>query len=240
MKNEDDVLRRHSDYYRGRAASYVASEQMETQHEMAIATMCGLAKVQGWTRFLDVGAGSGRGMCLVRKLLPDVSVTGIEPMEDLRSVARGRGIAEADIRDGNALDLKFDDSSIDCVYATGILHHISQPRAAIVEMFRVADKALVLSDLNNFGCGSTCQRLLSHSMRRLGLWKMFQFLKNGFKHEKFSKGDGIHYSYSLFDDIPILHALGGEVFLLTTDPSCGNPFWDSGHVALIVLKSKAS
>jgi len=74
MKDEDKVLKLHSDYYSRRAVSYVASERMEMQHEMAIATMCGLAKLHDWSNLLDVGAGSGRGMLLVKNLLPEAAI----------------------------------------------------------------------------------------------------------------------------------------------------------------------
>lgn len=229
-------LSAHQSYYQVRASSYQSSEEMEFEHTLSICAMAGIAKKHGWVSFLDVGAGSGRGMILLNKLIPDVAILGIEPVEALREIALKRQLP-GQIVEGNATSLQYPNLHFDCVYATGILHHIAKPRLALSEMWRVTKHALVLSDLNNFGCGGPAQKAFSHALRFIRLWTTFQFIKNGFKHEKFSVGDGTHYSYSLFDDIPFLESLGAKVYLLTTRPTHGSPFSDSSHVCLIAMKN---
>ena len=70
------------------------------------------------------------------------------------------------------------------------MHHLSNPKRALSEMSRVASKAIFISDLNNLGCGSIYQRAISHLMTALGLWRSFQFIKNGFKGGKSAKAMG--------------------------------------------------
>src|SRR6185436_19248753 len=101
--------------------------------------------------------------------------------------------------EGDATQLAFADGSFDCVCAFGILHHIRRPRVALREMLRVARKAIFVSDLNNFGCGSVLQRAISQTINALGLWRVFQFLITRGKGYKFSEGDGVHYSYSIYN-----------------------------------------
>ena len=99
------------------------------------------------------------------------------------------------------------------------MHHLPNQKRAISEMSRVARKAIFISDLNNLGCGPMYQRLVCHLMTALGLWRSFQFIKNGFKPWQFDEGDGVHYSYSLFNDVDFVRSLGLAPFLFTTRPT---------------------
>jgi hypothetical protein len=103
-------------------------------------------------------------------------------------------------------------------------------------MSRVARKAIFISDVNFIGCGSLCRRIVTHSITALGLWRPFQYIKNGFKPWKFSQGDGICYSYSLLSDVDFLRSLGLELFLFTTRPTGRNPYWTCSHVAILGMK----
>ena len=140
----------HSEYYEKHGMSYVTSDEMECEHTMAISVMAGLGRAYSWKSYCDVGAGSGRGILLLKNLVENANIIGIEPVKTLRSFAVKRGIPENQIIDGNAVQLPYKDCFFDCVYATGILHHICKPRLAIKEMWRIARHALVLFDLNNF------------------------------------------------------------------------------------------
>lgn len=161
---------------------------------------------------------------------------GVEPVAELRAVAASKGIPAAILLEGDATQLSFEDNSFDCVCAFGILHHIRQPRAALREMLRVARKGIFISDLNNFGCGSALQRIVSQTLNAFGLWKAFQFLMTKGKGYKFSEGDGIHYSYSVYNDYGWLSRQCREVHVLNTKGRGINPYRHCSHVALLGLK----
>lgn len=227
------------DYYRTTAANYDASHvgSTEPEHDFALAWVKGLAADFGWQSFLDVGAGTGRGMLQLQLAFENARVMGVEPVAELRQRAVAKGVHSAAMVGGDACRLPFDDGEFDCVLALGVMHHLPDPRSALREMMRVARHAVFISDSNNFGCGSLPQRLFSHSLRFLRAWKLFQFVKNGFKPWKFSAGDGVHYSYSLFDDVSFLSGLGADCHLLTTRPSGANPFWTCSHLAVLARKT---
>jgi ubiquinone/menaquinone biosynthesis C-methylase UbiE len=231
-----NAIERQREHYRNTSQRMADLESIETEHHHGISLLAGMALQYGWKSFLDVGAGSGRGINHLQKYLSDARITGVEPVDALREQGHKGGIAPEKLIEGDALALDFEAESFDVVYATGILHHIATPRPAIAEMIRVAKCAVMLSDLNNFGCGSKFQKILSHTLRALGLWKVFQWVKNGGKLDKYSDGDGVFYSYSLFDEIAWLHANGYTTHFMTTAPTRGNPFWDTSHIALLILK----
>ena len=210
---------------------------IEPEHNHAIALLSGLARQYGWTQFLDVGAGSGRGIVHLKRYLPQANIRGVEPVDALRKLGYEGGLSESELIKGDALKLAFSDQSIQIVYATGIMHHLATPRQALKEMLRVASSAVYISDLNNYGCGSYPQRVLAHLLRFFHLWKPFQWIKNGGQFDKFSEGDGVFYSYSLFDELAWIHKQKLRTYIFTTQPTCGNPFWDTSHIALLIMKN---
>jgi ubiquinone/menaquinone biosynthesis C-methylase UbiE len=208
---------------------------IEPEHNHAISLMGGLARQYGWKRFLDVGAGSGRGIVHLKAQLPDAEITGVEPVEALRRKGHDAGIPRDQLLNGDALGLDFSDNSFDVVFATGVLHHVPTPRKAIEEMLRVAKSAVLISDLNNYGCGSILQRSVARCLRAVGLWKAFQWLKNGGRMDKYSDGDGVFFSYSLFDELTWLSKNGYKTYIFTTRPTRGRPLWDTSHIALLIF-----
>ena len=186
--------------------------------------------------FLDVGCGTGRGVAELLHRRPNARVLGVEPVAELRAVGVAKGIPESLLMEGDATKLAFEDRSFDCVCAFGILHHIREPRIALAEMMRVARKAVFISDLNNFGCGGPLQRIISQTLNALGLWKAFQFLVTKGKGYKYSEGDGIHYSYSVYNDYRWLSSQCRETHVLNTKGAGINPCRTCSHVALLAIK----
>jgi ubiquinone/menaquinone biosynthesis C-methylase UbiE len=118
----------------------------------------------------------------------------------MRAIAKERlGLTSDELRDGNALSLEFPSASIDLVCAFGVMHHIRMPSRAIAEMLRVARKAIVISDSNNFGQGSLLVRRTKQMFNLFGLWSFVDLIKTGGKGYRFSEGDGVAYSYSVFN-----------------------------------------
>ena len=233
MNTATERQREHYTQTSGRMADL---STIEIEHNHALSWLAGLALQYGWRRFLDVGAGSGRGMVHLKKYLPLGIVIGVEPVDALRAEGYKGGLKKSELLAGDAHDLQFNDGDFDVVYATGVLHHTPKPKRAIEEMIRVASCAVLISDMNNYGCGPTPQKMLAHALRLFGLWKIFQWIKNGGRYDKYSDGDGVFYSYSLFDELPWLRKRGYQTYLLTTRGTQGRPLWDATHVALLILK----
>jgi len=227
------------DYYARTAPSYDAAHVQsvaETEHDIALGTMLGLSPHYGLNSFLDVGCGTGRAVGELRRCRPDARVMGIEPVAALREVAYTKGIPREAIVEGDATSLAFANDAFDCVCAFGILHHVRQPSVAIREMLRVARKAVFISDLNNFGCGSIPQRVISQTLNAFHLWKAFQYLVTRGKGYKYSEGDGIHYSYSVYNDYGWIARDCQFVHVLNTKGMGVNPYRSCSHVALLAVK----
>lgn len=132
--------------------------------------------------------------------------------------------------------MEFPDNQYDMICAFGILHHIDRPDLVIREMLRVAAGAIFISDSNNFGQGSRIQRLLKQSINALGLWKAYNFIRTRGKRYQISQGDGLFYSYSVFDNFSFIRKNCKAVHLLNTRAAGINPYRSSSHVALLGIK----
>jgi len=225
-------------YYNTEASKYelIRSRDVEMEHNFAVGCLGGINSFYKWKTILDVGSGTGFVLRQMMSLMPDSTFRGIEPSEGMRREGYKQGIPEMVLTAGDAHDLEFEDNTFDCVTAFGVMHHLHHPKKALSEMIRVSKHAVFVSDMNNFGCGSLIQRCFSHALGGLGLWKLFQFLRNGGKLSKFSVGDGVHYSYSLFEDLDVFKKHGMDVRIISTRPTSRNLFWSCSHVAVLGTK----
>ncbi len=231
--------------YYAEAAQHYDEEHVENaaeqEHAIALAALSGLLDYHQIRSVLDVGAGTGRVLRYFQNRLPKFDrLLGVEPVPELRAAGYAVGVPEEQLIDGNALKLDFADGEFDLVTAFGILHHISDPNRAVREMFRVARQGVFLSDMNNFGCGSGPVRLLKQTLRALGLWPFTQWIATRGKGYKFSEGDGIHYSYSLYDSLPVIGEYCLHPTLITTKGFGINPYRSCSHVALLAMKDRAA
>jgi SAM-dependent methyltransferase len=181
-------------------------EGVRGEHDLALAMLLGFLSWAPAKSLLDVGAGTGRNLVKIGKAFPNLELTGIDPSPELRQVSVERwGLKPGQISDGDATRMPFADQSVDIVTSFGILHHIKDHAAAVAEMARVARVAVFISDVNCFGQGNKALRMLKHAMHSLGLWNASVSLRSGGKGYFISEGDGLYYSYSLIDDLPILN-----------------------------------
>lgn len=187
------------DYYHQTAAQYDQMHVSEgDEHYTAIERSWRLLADEGVSSVLDVGCGTGRGLEWFA-LNTSASLAGIDPSPDLLSRARAR-VPAADLREGIAQRLPFADASQDLVIATGIMHHVDEPRRCIDEMFRVARKAVLISDHNNLAFSRKLIRRGRLFLYSLGLLPAAMFVRNGFRKQGYTDDDGWWYHYSLLDD----------------------------------------
>jgi ubiquinone/menaquinone biosynthesis C-methylase UbiE len=191
---------------------------------------------------LDVGAGTGRGVKFL--LNRRIKVNGIEPVRALIEQAELRGVPKGLIVEGTGYSLPFEDDSFDAVFECGVLHHVAEPSRVVSEMMRVAKKAVFLSDLNRFGCGSYAVRMLKLFLHKSSLWSAARFIKTKGKMYNISEGDGLFYSYSVFDSYFQLARWADTIWLIPTldQQALGirswlHPLITASHVLLCAIKS---
>jgi len=231
---EIEIQRR---YYAETAARYDDLHVHELdEHFLSLCVMLSVVDFIGIRSILDIGSGTGRAIGQIKKSRPDIIVKGIEPVKELREVAFSRGISADELSDGDALALQFGDAEFDLVCAFGVLHHIRNPELAVKEMLRVGGKAIFISDANNFGQGSFLARSIKQLIDMVGLWRLVDLIKTGGRGYMISEGDGLAYSYSVFNNYRQISRGCKSVHIFNTTPAGVNPYRTASHVALLGIK----
>jgi hypothetical protein len=121
----------------------------------------------------------------------------------------------------------------------GVLHHVKEPNVVVSEMVRVARRAVFLSDSNRFGQGRMHARILKLVLARSGLWPVANFLKTRGTGYTISDGDGLSYSYSVFDSLQVLRSWCDRLVLVPTSQadhsSWFSPLLTSSHVLMCAV-----
>jgi ubiquinone/menaquinone biosynthesis C-methylase UbiE len=106
------------------------------------------AHLSGEARVLDVGCGTGVLLARIAEAHPRAALAGVDLSDKMLEVARGRLAARADLVSATASGLPFEDHSFTTVVSSSALHYFPDPRAGLVEMFRVLEPGgeLVLTD----------------------------------------------------------------------------------------------
>jgi SAM-dependent methyltransferase len=224
-------------YYAATAHDYDAMHVAEgDEHFFALSLMMAAVDFLSVQSILDIGSGTGRAVAEIKKRRPHVRVKGVEPVRELREIAHRNGIGPDEIVAGDALALQFADGEFDLVCEFGVLHHIRTPRRAVTEMLRVARQAVFVSDSNNFGQGGRLARACKQFANALGLWPAVDFLKTKGRGYTISEGDGLAYSYSVFNDYAAIKAQCKSVHVTNTTPGGIDPYRTASHVALLGIK----
>jgi ubiquinone/menaquinone biosynthesis C-methylase UbiE len=230
------------DYYADTAAKYDsmhAREGADDPETLKYITFF-LRAAQART-VLDVGAGTGRAILRMKEEMPGLSISGVEPVAALiEQGERENNLPAGTLIQGVGENLPFADASFDVVCSFAILHHVRHPNAIVKEMMRVARKAILICDGNRFGQGSFATRLLKLGLYKLGLWGAFNYLKTGGKGYAITPGDGLAYSYSVYDSFECISRWAEQVILVPSTPcrpkSWVHPLLTSGGI--IVFASR--
>jgi SAM-dependent methyltransferase len=167
---------------------------------------------------------------------PGVRFVGIEPVEALRKVGHAAGLSSDELRDGDVNALQAADGEFDLVCEFAVLHHVPKPSQAVGEMLRVARKAIFISDANNFGQGGRLARFIKQAINALGLWRAFDYVRTGGKGYHISAGDGLFYSYSVFNNYRQIREACVCVHSFNTVDAAPDLRCTAPHVALLGLK----
>ena len=107
-----DIQRQH---YIQTADSYDLDLGSTPEHEFALYLLLGFIDSVRAESVLDVGAGTGRGLKFLMQHRPNLAVTGIEPVEELRRVGVNNGVPSSCLIEGDGSALPFPDASFDVV-----------------------------------------------------------------------------------------------------------------------------
>lgn len=225
--SEGEDLRQ--DYYRRTAADYARlHEGSESTHDRALALIVSLLPGLGATSVLDVGTGTGRAIRWLRREAPNLRAQGLEPVPELILEAEKHGVPPGTIVHGSGEQIPFPDDSFDVVTSFGVLHHVPKPNLVVSEMLRVAKRAVFISDSNRFGQGSPLARYVKLALDAAGLWRAFDIVRTRGKGYMVSEGDGVYYSYSVYDSMALLRARSKRIMTmeLECDPRASG-IWSS-------------
>jgi len=215
IMSSEEMQRR---YYAETANQYDSMHLQENDpHFFALAFMAGAIDYLGIRSILDIGSGTGRAVQYLKRLRPDLRVVGVD-----------------------ATNLIFRSGEFDLVCEFAALHHINKPNLAVSEMLRVSNKAIFISDSNNFGQGSKLVRTMKQGINFFGLWKLADLIKTGGKGYTITEGDGLAYSYSVFNNYKQIRNQCKSVHLLNTTDGFIDPYRTASNVALLGIKKQGA
>jgi len=239
MKDKSiDEISIQRNYYKKTADQYEKNHNAneKDEHFFALACLVGLINYLKIESILDLGAGTGRSIKYLKKFFPKIKIIGIEPVKELREIAYSQGVSKEELIEGDATKLNFKNSEFDLVCEFGILHHIRNNKLVVDEMLRVSKKGIFISDSNNLGQGSMIKRSIKQILHALRLWKLVDFIKTKGKGFTISEGDGLAYSYSVFNNYHQIKASCKSVHIMNTLDADINLYRTAQHIALLGIK----
>lgn len=243
-RSSDRAVEIQRRYYTETASDYDSMHAHEGDDEDEILRFVyAMLRLVGARSVLDVGAGTGRGVRNIQEAMPELIVRGIEPVAALiEQAVQKNGVPKGTLIQGVGEALPFPDASFDAVYSFGILHHIRHPNRVVREMLRVARKAVFISDSNRFGQGRHWLRLLKLALYKMKLWSLMNRLKTGGKGYLLTSGDGLAYSYSVYDSFDCVTQWADRLILIPSETgkatSWLHPLLNSGGVLVCAIKEK--
>ncbi|WP_028521861.1 class I SAM-dependent methyltransferase [Runella limosa] len=234
MKSAAEI---QAEYYKTTAENYDNSHLLEKgEHDIAMSFLSSFIRLYDIKSILDVGAGTGRTIQFIQNEHPHVKIVGIEPVQKLREIGHSKGINQQILIDGDANNINFKENSFDLVCEFGVLHHVPNPENCVKEMLRVAKHSIFISDCNNFGEGSKTARLFKQFINFLGLWHFYRYVKTAGKMYEISEGDGLYYSYSVFNNYNFIKNNSRNIYTVNTKKGGKNLYTQASHVALMAIK----
>jgi arsenite methyltransferase len=104
-------------------------------------------KLPDGSRVLDVGCGTGVLTRVLARWPGVASVTGVDPATSLLSKARelARDFSNVIFHEADGRSLPFEDAAFDVVVSDSTLSHVSDPKRALSEAFRVLRPGRILA-----------------------------------------------------------------------------------------------
>jgi len=157
-------------YFDSVAPQWDALRSLHYPNEKIEQVILDMAGPGPFDRVVDVGTGTGRMLTLLAGKAR--SAEGIDISHGMLTVARAQlerdGLRHANVRQGDAANLPFEDASADLVIIHQVLHFLGEPRAALAEAARVARPGgrILIVDFAPHGLEDL---RTSHAHRHLGI-----------------------------------------------------------------------
>lgn len=87
---------------------------------------------------IDIGCGNGAFLEMFHKLSPDTELAGLDLSREMVLRSKER-LPEAEITEGDAEQMPFDDKSFDAVSCHMSVHHHPHPEKSLAEMYRILE-----------------------------------------------------------------------------------------------------
>jgi SAM-dependent methyltransferase len=244
-RDADRAVALQRKYYTETAAQYEEMHQHEgTGDPREMDFIVAMLRMLQVRTMLDVGTASGRVLVTLKSAIPELVLCGVEPVGALLDQAVVRGNTKCgSVVQGKGDALPFADASFDAVCEFAILHHVADPGTVVSEMLRVAKRAVFLSDSNRFGQGSLPARLLKLALYKIGLWGTFNYLSTFGKGYQVTEGDGVSYSYSVYDSYDQISRWADRIILVPADKTRAkswlHPLLTSSGIILCGIRDEA-
>lgn len=230
-------IERQRDYYRRTSQKFDEMHLLGAEHVTACELLVAfLSPRHPNCSILDIGAGTGRFYRFLRdrSLGHHFDVSGLEPSDAQREVAYANGVPRDKHFAGDACSIAKADDAFDFCTEFGVLHHIKNYETAVREMCRVARRGVYLSDSNNVGQGTYPARLTKYALKSIGLWPIANYINTGGKGYIYSEGDGVFYSFSVFDTVSTLQEKFDKIHIWSTQPTASrNLVLGCNHLAIL-------
>jgi ubiquinone/menaquinone biosynthesis C-methylase UbiE len=243
--NPDRAVEIQRKYYTDTAAQYDAMHANEGATDAVLMNyICGFLRMLQARSVLDVGSATGRGTRDLKGALPEMLVCGVEPVAALAGhIIRDGCAPPVPIVRATGEALPFPNASFDAVCEFSVLHHVPNPGAVIKEMLRVARRAVFICDSNRFGQGSLMARLVKLALYKSKLWPMYTYLRTGGKGYMITEGDGLFYSYSVYDSYELIAEWADRIIPIPCAAGAAtswfHPLLTSTAVALCAIRERS-
>lgn len=238
----NQAIGKQLDYYTAIANSYDEAADQAYERDVSLHFISAFIHMLGIESILDTGCGTGHGIRYLLDNHPGLSVVANDFSQDLLDVAVNvNGIPRDRVVRASSDSLPFGDEEFDAVLEIGLLHHVARPNDFVAEMARVAKKAVFISDFNRFGGAKKALRPIRAILYWMRLWGLANWVNTRGKGYSESPGDGIAYSYSVFDSIPTLARRVDQIITLPTrgDRIIGGiAFFQASHLLVCGLKKR--
>lgn len=234
---------KQAEYYTKTAQFYDETHNANTgEHALALNFFLGFARELDFKSVLDVGCGTGVAISRMRH--HGLRACGVEPVKALIDIAvKKHQVPQSCLSVGSAEKLDFADASFDAVTEFGVLHHVKKPAQAIKEMMRISRRGIFLSDENRFGRGPAAWRIIKYIWWITGIFPLGFFLMTKGKNYNETEGDGISYSYSVYDSYKMLKTWADRIFMIPLSSAdkihFGHPLFSSSHIFLCALRESS-
>lgn len=224
-----------NDYYAKTADSYNRMHGTDAEQELALRHIATYLDRIHATSVLDTGCGTGRGLHFLRNRFPAVRLRGNDTSAEMLAAS---GLPADMLDQVTSETLPYANSSFDAVIELGVLHHVANPHKVVAEMLRVARLAVFLSDSNIYGRGAGVAGVAKLALAAVGLLRPLNWVRRGGNHYFVSHGDGVAYSYSVFDSYAQIARSCRQVLAIPLSGSGRSALFGSPHVLLCGFKTE--